>query len=353
MILVVGFSLIFLIMGYFWGNLASRSVDNHVSYYKTSVAHNIAVSGANLALHEIIKDSSWNTGISDRDFEMGKMNVSLKDSLADTVKILTSVGTFMGVEQTVRVKLMLSTFAKYAWWIASVSTGSHNKRTWVTGDTVWGGFHSDQFLNIDGDPVFYGKVSVEKGVNMTEGSHPQYLGGLVTGVHVDWDQNMKLTQQADAAQQGMDEGGACKFENENLWLTFTSDGNVTYRTAPKNKGDDSSQYSAPITLPLTTMAPTGIIYLDKGDIYVSGTLNGEVTVVSDQSSGSGGGNVYFVGDLTYSTDPMIWDPIGKVYLPNEACTDLMGIITTNNVNISTSVLSGGYANNIVDPDIKI
>ena len=346
LILVVGFTMIFLVMGYFWGNLATRSVDNHVSYYKETVAHNIAVSGANLALHEILKDSSWNAGISDRDFEMGKMNVSLKDSLADTVKILTSVGSFMGVDQVVRVKLMLSTFAKYAWWIAKVSTGSPNKRLWITGDTVWGAFHSDQFLNIDGDPVFYGKVSVEGGVNMTTGSHPQFLGGLVTGVHVDWDQKMKLTQQATIAQQGMDEGGTCKFENENVWLTFYDNGDVAYRTAPKNAGDDSSLYTAPVRLPLTTMAPTGIIYLDKGDIYTSGTLNGQVTVVSDQSSGTGGGNVYFVGDLVYETDPMLWDPVGKVYLPNEACDDLMGIISTNNVNIATSVKSGGYDNNV-------
>lgn len=352
LILVVGFTLIFVIMGYFWGGLATRSVDNHISYYKLTIAHNIAVTGANLALHEVIKDSSWNTGISNRDFDNGVMNVAVKDSLLDTVKIITSVGTFMGVDQTVKVKLMLSTYAKYAWWIASVSTGSKNKRTWITGDTVWGGFHSDQFLNIDGDPVFYGRVSVEKGVNMTEGSNPQFLGGLVTGVNVAWNQNMKLTEQAAAAAEGVALGGTCVFDNENLWLTFNNDGTVTYRTAPKSAGDDSTLYSAPETLPLTTMAPTNIIYLDKGDIYISGTLQGNVTVVSDQSSGTGGGNVYFVGDLVYNTPPMVPDGFGG-YIPNEECTDVMGIIATNNVNISTSVESGGFQNNVADPDINI
>jgi hypothetical protein len=361
LILIIGFTLIFIVMGYFWGGLATRSVDNHVSYYKNTVAHNIAVTGANLALHEVLKDSSWNAGISNRDFEYGKINVTVKDSLADTVKIINSVGTFMGVDALVKVKLNLSTFAKYAWWIAAVSTGSPNKRTWVTGDTVWGGFHSDQFLNIDGDPVFYGRVSVEKGINMTPGSMPEFLGGYVTGVHVEWDPNMKLTTQA-AADAGVDAGGTCRFDDVDLWLTFNSNGTVTYRSA-KNAGDDSTKYpplGTPGTtgiLPLTTMAPTGIIYLDKGDVYLSGTLYGKVTVVSDQSSGSGGGNVYFTGDMVYNTPAMLPDGNGG-YIKNEdpASTDLMGIIATNNIIISSKNTAnnlGGYQNNIVNKDLRI
>lgn len=352
LILLVGSVLIFAVMGYLWGGLATRSVDNHVGYYESSIAHNIAVSGANMGLFEVLNDSSWSAGIS-KDYEGGHMNVSI--SPWDTTRTLISEGIFPkngGIKDTVKVKLMLSSYAKYAWWIAAVSTGSKNKRYWITGDTVWGGFHSDQFLNIDGDPVFFGKVSVEKGVNMTNGSHPQFLGGLVTGVSIDWNQNLKLTQQSSAAAEGVANGGTCSFSNENLWLKFNSDGTVTYRTAPKSAGDDSSQYSAPVTLPLSQMAPTGIIYLDKGDIYMSGILNGQVTVVSDQSSGAGGGNVYLVGDMVYHEDPMVPDGSGG-YVPNNNCTDLMGIIATNNLNISSSVESGGYQNNVANKDIRI
>lgn len=354
LILIIGFTLIFMVMGYFWGGIATRSVDNHVSYYKNTIAHNIAVTGANLSLHEVLKDSSWNAGISNRDFEYGKINVTVTDSLADTVKIIKSVGTFMGVDAVVKIKLHLSSYAKYAWWIAAVSTGSKNKRTWVTGDTVWGGFHSDQFLNIDGDPVFYGRVSVEKGVNMTPGSDPKFEGGLVTGAHVEWNQNMKLTTQAAAADAGVLAGGTCKFDDVDLWITFNSNGTVTYRSA-KNAGNDSTKYPPSNILPLTTMAPTGIIYLDKGDVYLSGTLYGQVTVVSDQSSGAGGGNVYFTGDMVYDTPPMLPDGLGGYY-PNDASTDKMGIIATNNVIISSKNTAnnlGGYQNNIVSKDLQV
>ena len=74
---------------------------------------------------------------------------------------MTSTGTFMSVDQIVKVKLMRdqTSLAKYAWFIPSVSTGSVVHRPWITGDSVWGGFHSNQFLDVDGSPVFFGKVT--------------------------------------------------------------------------------------------------------------------------------------------------------------------------------------------------
>ncbi len=351
LIIILGFTFIFIVMGYFWGEIATRSVENHTSYYKNTIAHNIAVSGANLALRELWQDSSWTTGFTNKAFSSGEMNVTVTNQ--DSFKYVKSIGEYMSVEDTVYVTLMKSTYTKYAWFIASVSTGSTNKRTWITGDTVWGGFATNQTLNIDGDPVFYGRVYVNGGVKMTPGSNPQFLGGLVTGFKVPWDPNMKFTEQRAAAVVGQSQAGAaCFFEGQNLWLTFNANGTVTYRTAATNANDDSSLYSAPITKPLSQMAPNGIIYLDKGDMYVSGTLDGVVTIVSDQSSGMGGGNVYFTGDMVNEVDPMLPDGHGG-YIPNEAADDVMGILATNNVNISTSVASGGQLNNVTNLDINV
>ena len=122
LILVIGFTMIFLVMGYFWGSLATRSVDNHVSYYKTTIAHNIAVSGANMGLQKVI--SNYNTtgnllsgNLFDQDFENGEMDVNIDTN--GTYKTLTSVGTFMGVNQVVKVKLIQdqASLARYAWFI--------------------------------------------------------------------------------------------------------------------------------------------------------------------------------------------------------------------------------------------
>ncbi len=117
--------MIFLVMGYFWGGLATRSVDNHVSYYKTTIAHNIAVSGANIGLQKVIADSTISGNFIDEDFENGNMDVDIT-ALGPTFRTITSTGTYMSVEQIVKVKLMRdqTSLAKYAWFIPSVSTGS-------------------------------------------------------------------------------------------------------------------------------------------------------------------------------------------------------------------------------------
>ncbi|HEY6626828.1 MAG TPA: hypothetical protein VIZ21_07725 [Ignavibacteriaceae bacterium] len=357
-ILILGFTLIFLVMGYFWGSLATRSVDNHVSYYKTTVAHNIAVSGANIALQEVIADSEWVSDINDRPFEYGLMNVDLT-SLGPPERVLTSTGTFGGVDQIVKVKLLRdqTSLAKYAWFIPSVSTGSVTQRPWITGDSIWGGFHSNQFLVVDGDPVFFGKVTTLKGIkDMGSGSNPVFLGGYEEGIEVNWVSEMHYPNYAAIA-------GAGSTFNRDLWLKFNSDGTVTYRvrtgSGGSNPGQDSTLYTAPNTVPVTTLAPNGVIYVDRKNVYLSGTLNGNVTIVAEGSSGGGSGNVYFTGDMVYNIDPMIPNGAGG-YMINPASLDadgkprdVLGIVTTNNVLVSTSGNLGGYQNNVLNQDIHI
>ncbi len=89
------------------------------------------------------------------------------------------------------------------------------------------------------------------------------------------------------------------------------------------------------------MAPTGVVFVTRGTLDLSGTLNGQITVIADQSSGAGGaGNVYLVDDIVYSTEPMVRDANG-IFVANNSCTDLMGIEASNNIIISSSVESGG------------
>ena len=52
-ILVLGFSVLFLVMGYNANSVASRSVQNMADYHAKTVAYNIAVTAANLAANEI------------------------------------------------------------------------------------------------------------------------------------------------------------------------------------------------------------------------------------------------------------------------------------------------------------
>lgn len=357
LILVLGFTIIFLIMGYFWGGLATRSTENHVSYYKTTIAHNIAVSGANIGLHDVIADSTIEGDFINQDFEKGVMDVNISE-LGPPQRILTSKGTFMGVEQIVKVKLMRdeTSLAKYAWFIPSVSTGSVTQRPWITGDTVWGGFHSNQYLVVDGDPVYFGKVTTLKGIkDMGSGSDPQFLGGYEEGISVGWTSNMHYPDYQTIA-------GAGATFNKDLWLKFDGP-NVTYRVRTgnggTNPGQDSSNYGPPTTVAISTLAPNGVIYNKGADIFMSGTLSGYITVVSEGSSGAGSGNIYLEGDMVYTHDPMIPNGDGG-YMVNPAsldangkALDMLGIIATNNILVSTNGNLGGYENNVVNKDIQI
>ena len=371
LILVLGFTLIFLVVGYFWSDMATRSTENHVSYYKSTIAHNIAVSGANIGLQKIIynyqsKGKLLNGNLVTEIFEHGVMTVDFDSS--GTIKPLTSTGTFMGTNQIVKVKLMedQTSLAKYAWFIPSVSTGSVN-RPWITGDTVWGGFHSNQFLVVEGDPVFMGKVTTLKGIKdqakLPYVSNPQFFGGYQDGIDVSWTSSMHYPDYAALANPVYS-----SLVGKDLWLTFNSTGTVTYRTRTGNggtdPGQDSTKYGAPVTVDLTTFAgPNGVIYNKNANIYISGTLSGKVTIVSEGSSGVGSGNVYFEGDMVYTEPPMIpyinSDGL-KDYKVNPLALDsngdpkdLLGIIATNNVIVSTSGNLGGYTNNVADKNINV
>ena len=77
-IMVLGFSTLFLVMGYNANNVASSSVQNMADYHAKTVAYNIASSGANMSANEIFMDANWTTGFSNEDFEDGYFDATVE-----------------------------------------------------------------------------------------------------------------------------------------------------------------------------------------------------------------------------------------------------------------------------------
>jgi hypothetical protein len=98
--MVLGFSLIFLVASMNYGRLTGSAVDNNVEYYKSTVAHNIAVSGANMAANQIFIDKTWTAGYKDLPFSSGIINVKVEDA-GQQKKRITSTGEFQGVTKKV------------------------------------------------------------------------------------------------------------------------------------------------------------------------------------------------------------------------------------------------------------
>ena len=339
-LIVMGFAISFFAFGRNFLNLTKRSSDNVVEYYSETKAHNIAVSAANFACNELFLDGTWDTGFSSTDFQDGEYEVDVRDTLSDC-KVIEAIGHFNDTRDVVRIVLQPSSYAKFAWY-----TGNMSSKVFITGDTVWGPFHTQSELNIGGDAVFWGKTTTLKGLKYVDKSaKPKFYGGIENGVDIPLPVNYQFDEQRTAAIDGeINHGGSSYFESTDVWLTFFADGTVEYRTGT---GPDSSTYSAPVRLPISTFAPTGVVYLKKGDIYMSGTVKGKLTVGTGESSGTGDGNVYLVDDIKYPDNPMVWDAGEGKYVPNYNCQNMLGVVATNNVIIANNDA------NVLNKDIRI
>lgn len=313
---VAGFSLIFLIIEYNMGSVSTRAVSNFVDYYVENYAHELAVTGANLAANQIFLDNSWKAGYKNLKYKGGKINVVVQvlDDFTNTRKI-TSVGEYQTVKQTVEIILIPSKFSKYAYYSASEGSNIY----WISSDTVWGPFHTQDYLRVSGIPVFFGKTSTLKGlVKLNKTDNPKFIGGFESGLNVSIPLNVTNSIETEA-----DNGGFKITGKDTVYITFVSD-SVKIRYS----------WKGPVTTKLASaLAPNGIIFIrDPLAVRLQGTVKGRYNVVV--SGPLNKGNVYIDDDIKYSSDP----------LTNPNSKDLLGIVSKNNVIVTENTANN---NNVV------
>jgi hypothetical protein len=306
-ILVIGFSTLFLVMGYNANSVASRSVQNMADYHARTVAYNIAVSGANLSANEIFMNNNWTVGYSNRAFEGGYLNatVDVLDPVTNTRK-LTSTGTYRGVTKTVEVIFKPSSFSKFAYF--SISEGGN---IWWTGnDTVWGPFHTQDFIRAYRHPVFHGKASTLRTLKYYTSKAkdaPKFYGGFEQGINLPLPTDGLAPMKTSAQDNGLFFTG-----QDSVYLTFAND-SLKFRFKYSDK--DS-------TVHLPTVAPGGVIFAENSIVRLKGTVKGIYSVACSGSSGKG--DIYLDDDIVYTKDP----------LKDENLTDLLGIVAKNKVLIT-------------------
>nr|MDA3859811.1 hypothetical protein [Melioribacteraceae bacterium] len=309
--LVLSFSILFMIFGHRFGWLATDSVDNLSTYYTETKAHNIAVSAANLAASAVFFDGGWDDGFDDIAFNGGTIDVEITD-IGDE-RLLVCKGTYEDITKEVQIRFKPSNFAKFAYYMNLFGGGDEL----VTGDTIWGPFHTNQKLTTIGSPVFYGKATTKLGLKMFAPKDPKFYGGYESGVEVPFEFDTTGIPSAAASNGKFYPTGPI-----DVRLVFNSDATVTHSTSPSG----TATWSTPVTEPMATYSPNGVVWNAKGNIYASGIVNGKYTIGCGISSGFGSGNVYIEDDLVYRTDP-IDDP---------NCADMLGIVSGNNVIISNT-----------------
>ena len=304
LIMVIVVSTLILFFGGNLSRVSTTAYQNYLDYYSNAVAHSIATSVANMACDEIYLTPNWRTGYSNLHIDGGSADAEV-DTVGEGKLRVVVTSQYNSVRDTIVVLLGITAFSKFAYY--SYIEGDIY---WITGDTVWGPFHSQQRLNVSGDPVFYGKVTAKNGLfKKPRSSDPKFYGGFQAGI------SLKLPVDLDPLKVAAQTGGRYISKND-VSLVFNSDGTVTYQEG-----------SGPVTTtPLSSYAPNGAIYVDNANLRIKGTLSGKVTVAATGSSGAAKGNVYLDDDIVYAHDPTAG-----------GSGDLLGICADNDVIISQNV----------------
>jgi hypothetical protein len=310
--LVMGFNILFGLMGFNLSRVSIAAVENHVTYYSSTQAHNIASSAANLACNQLFLNPSWREGYSSVPFSDGEFSVRVEDLAGHYVRLLVNA-EYGDQDAGISVLFGPSSFSKFAYY-SVVEGGIY----WITGDTVWGPWHSQSKLTVHGDPVFYGKATMRIGLfKNPASSDPKFYGGFETGVSVELPNDM--SELIAAAQSG-----GRSYSDTDLWLRFNANGTVTYKTTAA--GPES-------TAVIETFAPNGVILANRGNLHIKGTVNGRVTVAATGSSGMGYGNVILDDDIVYAQDPL-----------SGSCDDILGICSENSVVIANNTANNSDIN---------
>lgn len=305
--LVLGFSILYMIMGNSSNKMTTRTIENMVDYNAKTQAHNISVSATNLACNEIFLNGNWDDGYSDVDFENGDFDVDVQ--VLDpwlNIRKLTTIGNYGGLSKTIEVIFKPSSFSKFAY----LSINDPTNLYWSNKDTIWGPFHSQGNIKAYRHPVFYGKATTNGTVQyyQTEAlDAPMFYGGFEPGVNLTFPSNGLDNLHSMANDDGHVFSG-----KDTVYLTFAGD-SVKFRY--QYSADDS-------TVLASSFAPNGVIYADNSILRLQGEVKGQLTVACNGTAPKG--NIYLDDNITYQSDPRI----------NSDSKDLLGIVSKNNVLIT-------------------
>jgi hypothetical protein len=304
LLMVMGFNIIFATMGYTISNVAEWGYKNYVGYYSRSVAREIAESATNMALNRIDMYPNWRDGYSNVSFMGGTYSVSFLNADSGRFRV-NVISSYDSVTYTDTLLMGLRKFSEFAYF--SNIEGSIN---WASGDTIWGPFHTQDKMTINGHPVFEGYVTAKKGYQKANSSSsPVFLGGYKSGVDIPLPTS--FSNLVTVAQSG---GGY--FSNKDVYIRFNANGTATYSL--------NSWAGTPTTVPISSLAPNGVLAVNNGNLHLKGVLNGQLTVSAVEGSNSAAGNVYFDSSVVYNNDPLM----------NPNSTDLLGVVCDNNAYVS-------------------
>ena len=242
------------------------------------------------------------------------MNVEI-DTFGYDGRKISAVGEFRGVEKRVEIFLEPENFALFGNFYNVMGSVQ-----WASGDTCRGRFHANDWINCYGDPVFLGPATTSKGVKPYDKfSHPEFHGGTKVTDPIPLTFDTSALRIAAYTNGKVFRDTTNKNKVTTVDLTFLANGNVSYKIQI-----GTGSYTTVRTVPLTTLAPNGLIYVERGNIRVEGILNGRTTIVASQKGTSTAGQVFITNSIEYAENPII----------HPTSDDMMGIVAENKVTVT-------------------
>ncbi len=296
----------------------TSSMDTYSSYYGRTMAHDIAITGANIGASLLLSNPAYSTSLVNQSFSSGFFSVYFDRPPGDSV-ILRAYSNIevsgVTLYDTVLATFRLTPFAKYGWFTDNEVNGYsgspyYGQSDWkITGDSVFGYAHTNGHFNLAGAPYFNDKVTATNApvlMSLNGVKAPIYKGGYQWGITVTKPPSNLTSLSTAASADGYYISG------NDVALTFLAGGMVNVRV-PYNTGSTRND-----TLPISSVAPNGVFVIDKGDLHVKGTYEGQITVAAIQDGQTGKGNVWIDGNGVVAEDNPATDPNS---------TDMMGIVS--------------------------
>jgi hypothetical protein len=315
--LVLGFSVLYMILGGNSNRVSTQTVENMADYNAKTVAHNIAVSAANLACNQLFLNGAWDDGFTNVNFENGYFSAGIQvlDPWRNIRKLTTS-GNYGGVTKTIEVIFQPSSFSKFAY----LSINDPTNLYWSNKDTIWGPFHSEGNINAYRHPVFKGKATTKGTVKYFESEAldaPKFLGGFESGVSLTLPSSGLDNIQSLASDDGHVFSG-----KDTVYVTFVGD-SIKYKF---------NYNELPTTVLASSFAPNGVIYAENAILRLQGTVKGRYTVACNGTAPMG--NIYLDDNIVYNSDPRV----------NPNSQDMLGIVSKNNVRITENAANKSSIN---------
>lgn len=225
---------------------------------------------------------------------------------------ITSAGTFGNMTRTLINYVQVDNYARYLWFTDREVFNGSNVWFW-TQDHLNGPTHTNGHFNIAGNPVFESEVrSVDdylryfnNGNNINSSAltnppydNPDFQQGVDFGAEIITMPSQALSLRAAAANGGL-------YLRGNTTVVLNSDGSMNVTNS--RKGWNNRNMALP---------SNGALFVYSGNLTVSGTLNGRLTVGSSA-------DVIVPDSIVYADDPRV----------NPASDDTMGIIAESDIVI--------------------